>query len=90
MLFAAGLIALLGDVAFMYLLAQAGAAFGTFASADPAAIPNAGVPPEAAQQSAKEILGVINIAWLWALSVLIAALAMIYHSSQELFGRKKK
>jgi len=87
-----GLIAFLGNVAFMYLLFSIGSALNQFAVANPAEIPNAGVPVVETQQFAKQLLFYVNLGWLWAISVLVVSLSMIYYSAQDLMKKpiKKK
>lgn len=89
-LLALGLIAFLGNVAFMYLLFSVGAALNQFAAANPTEIPNAGVPVVETQQFARQMLFYVNLGWLWAISVLVVSLSIIYYSAQDLMKKPVK
>ena len=85
-----GIIAFLGDVAFMLMLVQFGGALGTLANANPSEIPNAGVPIAETQEFARQLMFFVNIGWVWAIAVLVVSVAMTYYSAIDLWGKKKK
>ena len=85
-----GIIALIGSAVFMFVLSVVGTGIGSIRDADPEFLAQAGTDAASVQTFYEQASQVMIVAWVWAVSSLIASLASVYSGILKLRQKSKK
>lgn len=86
---ALGIVSIFGSVFFMYGLTIFDSALNDVIGFDEATASNFGLDIASAQQMARQVKGLVTLAWTWAAVVVAGSLALIYYAASDMRRKKK-